>query len=417
MFIAIALFLLMSFFLSGSETALTAANKMKIQLKAEQGDLKSKKLIKLIEKPDTFITSILIGNNIANIMLPTLVTIIAMEYGFNVGLATGILTVVLIIFAEVLPKSIAASFSDKIAYLVAPVIRILVILLKPVTFLLSGFTNSIIKVLSKGEVQEATLSKEELKTMVDMASNEGTFQSEESERIIGMIDFYSKDVRDALKTPRIEIVGIPFEATYQEALDIVISNKYTRYPVYKKDMDNIVGVFHSKNLLDWSLDLTKTVEELMDESPLFVVQSTSIQKVFSLMQKEKKHIAIVLDEYGGTMGVISHEDIIESMIGLEIADETDDDEVIIDELSETHIICHGKLSIRRLNEVFKTKLPEEEDTLAGFLLKEIGHLPEEGETHEFHHLHFDILKVDDFTLKQIKITKKTHQHSYKKDEL
>lgn len=408
MFIAIAFFLFMSFFLSGSETALTAINRMKVQTKAEQNDQKSKEVLKLIEKPDTLITSILIGNNIANIMLPTLVTIIALEYDFNVGVATGILTVVLIIFAEVLPKSIAASFSDKIAYLVAPVIRILVFILRPITFLLSGFTRAIVKFLSKGKIAEATFSKEELKTMVDIASSEGTFHREESQRIIGMIDFYSKDVRDALKTPRIEIVGIAFDSAYEEARDIVMSNKYTRYPVYKEDMDNIIGVFHSKLLLEWSLDVSKKLEDFIDDSPLFVVQSTSIQKVFQLMHKEKKHIAIVLDEYGGTMGIISHEDIIESMIGLEIVDETDDDEVIIDELTDSHIVCHGKLAIRRLNEVFKTKIPEAEDTIAGFLLKEIGHLPAEGETHEFHHLHFEILKVEDFTLKQIKISKKTY---------
>ncbi|GAA0346500.1 hypothetical protein GCM10008967_41140 [Bacillus carboniphilus] len=410
MFIAIAFFLLMSFFLSGSETALTAINRMKVQTRAEQGDVKSQKVLKLIEKPDVFITSILIGNNIANIMLPTLVTIIALEYGINVGVATGVLTVVLILFAEVIPKSIAATFADKVGYLVSPVIRGLVFVLRPITFLISGITSAIIRILSKGEITEATISKEELKTMVDMASSEGTFHSEESQRIIGVIDFYSKDVRDALKTPRIDIEGIPIDSTYEEARDIVMSNKYTRYPVYKEDMDNIVGVFHSKLLLEWSLDETQKLEDFIDDSPLFVVQSTSVQKVFTLMHKEKKHIAIVLDEYGGTMGLITHEDIIESMIGMEIEDETDDDEVIIDELTDSHIVCHGKLAIRRLNEVFKTKIPESEDTLAGFLLKELGHLPAEGETLEYHHLHFEILAVEDFTLKQVKITKKTYQH-------
>jgi len=407
MFIAIFFFLIMSFFLSGSETALTASNKMKIKSRAENNDKNSKRLYALVSKPDELITAILIGNNISNILLPTLVTIIALQYGIHVGLATAGLTVILIIFAEVIPKSIAATFPDRIAYMVSPAIRVLVLLLKPLTFLLLLFTRTIIRLLSKGNVEDTTISKEEFKIMVDIASTEGTFKSEETSRIIGMIDFYSKDVRDALKTPRMDIVGIPVESTYEQAHHIVLNNNYSRYPVYKNNMDNIVGVFHSKNLLIWSLHPERGFTDYIDTNPLFVVESISIEKVFKMMLKEKKHLAIVLDEYGGTMGIISHEDIIEAMIGQEIEDETDKEEdVLIDELTDSHIICHGKLSIRRLNEVFKTKIPEEEDIIAGFLYREIGHIPSEGDTLEYHHLHFEIIEMEDHSIKQVKISKK-----------
>jgi putative hemolysin len=407
MFIAIIFFMILSFFLSGSETALTAVNKMKIQSRAENNDKKAQKLLKLVSKPDELLTGILIGNNISNIMLPTLVTIFALQYGVNVGVATGILTVALIIFAEVLPKSIAATFADRIAYIVAPIIGILLILLKPLTFLLSKFTRFIIRILSNGNIQEVSFSKEELKTMVDIASTEGTFKSEETLRIKGVIDFYSKDVRDALKTPRMDIVGIPFDSTYEEAQDIILHNKYTRYPVYKENMDNIVGVFHSKSLLHWSLSIDENLDDFTDNDPLFVVESTSIEKVFKMMLKEKKHVAIVIDEYGGTTGIITHEDIIEAMIGQEIEDETDDDEeVLIDELTESHIICHGKLAIRRLNEVFHTKIPEDEDIIAGFLYKEIGRIPPEGELLDYHHLTFAINEMEDNKIMKVTIAKK-----------
>lgn len=398
----------MSFFLSGSETALTAVNKMKIKMRADNDDVKSRKLLKLISKPDELITAILIGNNIANIMLPTLVTIIAIEYGINVGIATGILTVVLIIFCEVLPKSIAASLTEKVAYIVFPIISMLVFILKPLTFLLSKFTRFIIQLLSKGNEAEVSFSKEELITMVDIATTEGTFRNEETKRIKGVIDFYEMDVRDALKTPRMDIVGIPSQSTYEEVRDIVISNNYTRYPVFKEDMDNIVGVFHSKQLLAWSLEEQKTLEDFTDNNPLFVIEALSIEKLFKMMLKEKKHLAIVLDEYGGTKGIISHEDIIEAMLGQEIEDETDtNEEVLIDELTDSHIVCHGKLGIRRLNEVFKVKIPEDEDILAGFLFKELGHFPKEGETLEYHHLHFLISEIEDNKLKKVEITKKS----------
>ncbi|MBT2691280.1 DUF21 domain-containing protein [Bacillus sp. ISL-47] len=410
MFIAILFFMLMSFFLSGSETALTAVNKMKLKSKAENGDKKSQKLLKLVSKPDELITAILIGNNIANIMLPTLVTIIAIEYGFNVGVATGILTVALIIFAEVLPKSIAATFADKIAYLVFPVIKLLLVIFKPLTWLLSKFTRAIIKLLSKNAPESVSVSKEELITMVDIATSEGTFHEEETQRIKGVIDFYNLDVRDALKTPRMEIEGIPFDATIEEAKDIVMDNRFTRYPVYKENMDNIVGVFHSKLLLAWSTQREKTLKDFTDLEPLFVYEFHSIDKVFKMMMKERKHLAIVLDEYGGTKGIITHEDILEAMLGQEFEDETDEDsEVLIEELTDNHIIVHAKLAIRRINEVFKTKIPEDEDILAGFLLKEMGHFPEEGETFEYHHLHFEIKSIDENRLKLVEIKKKTPQ--------
>ncbi|KPB04070.1 hemolysin family protein [Bacillus sp. CHD6a] len=409
MFIAIAFFLFMSFFLSGSETALTAVNRMKIQIRAENGDVAAQKLLKLIERPDQFITAILIGNNIANIMLPTLVTLIAIDYGWNVGIATAVLTVVLIICAEVVPKSIAATFANKVAFIVAPVISILLYVLKPLIFLLSILTNFIIRLLSRGMVQEATLSKEELKTMVDIGRTEGTFYEEESQHIIGAIDFYTKDVRDALKTPRIEIHGLPCDVTFEDARNFVMESSYTRYPVYKENMDNIVGVFHAKFLLNWSLNPDLEIKDLMDTSPLFVAESTSIEKVFKMMLKEKKHMAIVIDEYGGTTGIISHEDIIEAMIGQEIEDETDESgEILIEELTDMQIICHGKIAIRRFNEVFKTKVPEEEDTIAGFLFKELGHIPTEGESLEYHHLHFNIMKMEDNVIKQVKVKKKAN---------
>ncbi|PPA69761.1 hemolysin family protein [Jeotgalibacillus proteolyticus] len=406
-FIAIALLLFVSFFLSGSETALTAVNKMKVKTRAEKGDNAAEKLLQTVAKPDKMITTILIGNNIANITLPTLVTMIAIQYNFSVGIATGILTAAVIIFAEVIPKTIAATFADRIAYIVSPVIRFLMIILSPITFLLSRLTNVVIRILSKGDIKEATITKDELRTMVDIASTEGTFLSDESLRIKGVLDFQKKDVGDAMKTPRVEIVGMPVDFTYEEARNHVVDNPYTRYPVYKENMDNIVGVFHSKQVIEWSLDPEREFSEFIDDDPLFTVESTSIERIFKRMLQAKKHFAVVLDEYGGTLGIITHEDIIEAMIGQEISDENDDEEEVwIDELTDKHIICHGKLAIHRLNDVFKTKLPEEQDVLAGFVLKEFGHLPEEGEEFDYQHLRFSIVEMEKNKITKVKIEKR-----------
>lgn len=403
MIIAIIILILTSFFFSGSETALTATNKMRLQSKE---DKKSKKLLDIVSKPEQFITAILIGNNISNILLPTLVTMVALEYGFSVGLASAILTVVIIIFAEVIPKSVAATFPDRISYLVYPVIRFVILIFKPLTFLLNSITGFIIRILSKGQDKEASVSKEEIRAMVDIARTEGIFKQDESHRIKGVLEFNNLNVKDALKTPRVDLVGLPNDATFEEARDVAIQNPFTRYPIYEEDVDNIIGVFHSKYLLSWSIDPDQTLESFSDMDPLIVFEFHSIEYVFRKMIQEKKHMAVVLDEYGGTEGIITHEDIIEVLIGLEIEDETDVvSEALVEKVSDKEIVCHGKIPLHRLNTIFHTNIPEEEDVLAGYLIKEFNYFPEEGETLTAAGLTFTILRTDDRTLKRVQILK------------
>ncbi|RIU92650.1 hemolysin family protein [Oceanobacillus picturae] len=403
MIIAIIILILTSFFFSGSETALTATNKMRLQSKE---DKKSKKLLDIVSKPEQFITAILIGNNISNILLPTLVTMVALEYGFSVGLASAILTVVIIIFAEVIPKSVAAAFPDRISYIVYPVIRFVIIIFKPLTFLLNSITGFIIRILSKGQDKEASVSKEEIRAMVDIARTEGIFKQDESHRIKGVLEFNNLNVKDALKTPRVDLVGLPNNATFEEARDVAIQNPFTRYPIYEEDVDNIIGVFHSKYLLSWSIDPDQTLESFSDMDPLIVFEFHSIEYVFRKMIQEKKHMAVVLDEYGGTEGIITHEDIIEVLIGLEIEDETDVvSEALVEKVSDKEIVCHGKIPLHRLNTIFHTNIPEEEDVLAGYLIKEFNYFPEDGETLTAAGLTFTILRTDDRTLKRVQILK------------
>lgn len=410
MFIALGIFLFMSFFLSGSETALTAINRMKVHLRAEQGDVKAQKLQKLIAKPDRMITTILIGNNIANIMLPTLVTTIAISRGWEVGLATAILTVVLIIFGEVLPKTISATFADKVAYIVFPVISFMVVILMPLTWLLAQFTNVFIRIISKGTVKEATMTKEELRTMVDIASTEGTFEEDESERIKGVLDFPHKDVSDVMSTHRTDTVGIAIDSTYEEVRDLILESSYTRYPVYEESMDNVVGLFYSKKLIEWSMNPNLTLEELMDDNPLFVVQSVSVETVFKMMMTKKKHMAVILDEYGGTLGIVTHEDIIEEMIGQDIEDETDEeDDELVFEMTDDTLSCHGRLEIEDVNDMFKVDVPNDHDTIAGFVMQQLGHVPDEGEQFTYENLHVEINEMDRNRIVRLTITKNTEK--------
>ncbi|MGP4069509.1 hemolysin family protein [Halobacillus sp. B29] len=406
MIIAIIFLLFVSLFFSGSETALTAANKMKLQSRANNNDKKAENLLQLISRPSEFITTILIGNNIANILLPTLVTTLAIQYGFSVGLASAILTVTIIIFSEVIPKSIAAAFPDRISLLVSPVIRFFVFVFKPITIVLNKLTGVITKALDKGQPNEVSISKEELRTMVDIADSEGTFNEEESLRIKGVLDFYNLNVKDVLKTPRVDMIALPADASFEEVRDIVIQNPYTRYPVYRKDMDDIIAVFHSKYLTSWSMDPEKPLEAFTYKEPLIIYEFQKIEWVFKKMTREQKHMAIVLDEYGGTEGILSHEDVIEAMIGLEIEDEMDTQtDTIIEKVSENEVICDGKITLRRLNSIFDTEIPEEEDVLAGYLLEEFNVFPEEGDVLERNGISFKILEIQGRKIKKVQVVK------------
>lgn len=406
-FVLLAFALLVSFFLSGSETALTTVNRMKVRLRAEQGDLAAEKLLVLLLKSDRMIVTILIGNTIANVAMTVLVIVIAENYAWNIVWSVIVLTVIIILFAEVLPKTIAATFSEKIVYIVAPLIRLLIGLLRPITFLVSEFINMLIRIGSKGAVKETIITKEELLNMVDIASTDGTFEEEESERIRGILDFPNKDVSDVLFTHRTEMVALPIEYTYEEVRDTILEHSYTRYPVYDENLDTIVGMFYSKKLIEWSMDPSLPFDTLIDLEPLFVVQTLSVEKVFELMLTHKKHMAIVLDEYGGTLGIVTHEDLIEEMIGQEIEDETDhDEEILIHEMTENRLICAGRVEIEEVNLLFDLSIVNENETIGGFVLDQLGHVPEEGEQFTYENLFIEINEMDRSRIVTLTITKR-----------
>lgn len=368
---------------------------MKVQLRADQGDGASIKLLELISKPDRMITAILIGNNIANIMLPTLVTTIAIEKGWKVGVATGILTVIIIVFGEVLPKTISATYADTIAYIVSGPIRLMVKLLTPLTAILSMFTNIFIRIISKGTVTEATLTKEDLKSMVDLATVEGTFEHAETARIKGMLDFPDKDVSDVLETHRTDVIGLPLTANFDEVRGTILEYFYTRYPVYEENMDEIVGVFYSKKFIEWTLEPERPLEDYIDRDMLYVAQSSSVEHVFKMMLLQKKHLAVVLDEYGGTLGIVTQEDIIEEMIGQDIEDETDlEDEDLIYAHTDQRLLCHGRLEVEEVNTLLGTQIITENDTIGGFVFEQLGHVPKPGEKFTVENLHFTVKEMD-----------------------
>lgn len=242
--------------------------------------------------------------------------------GISVGIASAVLTVVIILISEVIPKSVAATFPDKITRLVYPIINICVIVFRPITLLLNKLTDSINRCLSKGQPQEHQFSKEEFKTMLAIAGHEGALNEIETSRLEGVINFENLKVKDVDTTPRINVTAFASNATYEEVYETVMNKPYTRYPVYEGDIDNIIGVFHSKYLLAWS---NKKEDQITNYSakPLFVNEHNKAEWVLRKMTISRKHLAIVLDEFGGTEAIVSHEDLIEELLGMEIEDEMD----------------------------------------------------------------------------------------------
>lgn len=403
--IAIILLFFASGYFSGSETALTATNEMRLQLKAANGDKKSARLLKLVNNTEEFIPGILIANNLPNIILPSLVTIVALEYGWNIGLVTAVLTVLIIIFAEVLPKSIAAAFPEKVSHIVYFPTVIILFILKPFIYLLNLLTTTTIKLLGQTPDDQDTISKADMRAMVDIGHTQGTFENDETYRLKSILDFQSLNVADVLRTHRVEMKSIALDTSYEETHKFLLENQFTRYPIYNEDVDHIVGIFHSKAMLTWSSSPEKGIHEYADMDPLFVFEFNPIVTVFKQMVQQKKHIAIVLDEYGGTEGLITHEDLIETMIGEDIEDELDIGDALIHHQTDTQIICDAKMPLHRLNNVFQTEIPEETDNLASFIINMFGYLPKAGESFLYENLEFKVLDANKRRIHRVKINK------------
>ncbi|WP_405098059.1 hemolysin family protein [Oceanobacillus sp. FSL H7-0719] len=402
----IVLLFCLSFFFSGSGQAHTSLSQIKLQTRAKNGDKKAEKLLHLTENPEELYTTTIIGNNIVDLTLVSVVVMWAAQNNVNIVLAVAITITGIIIFAEIIPKAIARTIPTEIAYLISPTIQGIIKLLKPLIWLMNKLTELITGRLTKERDEEVSVSKEELRTLVDLAGLEGTFQADESYRIKGVLDFYNLNVKDVMKTPRVDILALPLASTYEEVRDFAIENGYTRFPVYEDDIDNIIGIMHTKYLLSWSVNPEKHVSEFMDTDPMIVYEFQPIEPIFRKMTKERRHLAIVLDEYGGTEGIVTHEDIIEGMIGLEIHDEMDpDSEVLIEKLTPTKVICDGKVTLHRLNTIFQTEIPEEEDVLAAYLLSEFKDFPQTGDVLEKGNLTFKILSVEDRSIRRVQIVK------------
>lgn len=365
----------------------------------------STKVQKLVENPNTMLSGILVGNNIVNIGASALATSLAIKnFGSTgVGLATGIMTILVLIFGEITPKSLAAQNSEKMALKVAPFITIIVAVLKPFNVVLIYLTNVIIKVLG-GDVDARTpfITEAELKTMINVSHEEGMLESEEKEMIHNVFEFRESRVTEVM-TPRTYMVAVSLDSSYDKIVEVFKTQQFSRVPVYDDGIDNVVGILYLKDLIFFdaskeTFEITKYMRE-----PYFTFEFKLITELFSEMRDKSIQVAIVIDEYGGTAGMITLEDLVEEIVG-DIRDESDELFNEIEVVEEDEYLVHGSAEIDLINEMLGVKIESEDfDTIGGFVTGLFGRLPETGEQIEFNNMKFVVEHVQKYRIEKLRI--------------
>ena len=377
--VALVILVAFSAFFSASETAFSSLNQIRLKSRAEDGDTSAARVLAMSEKYDKLLSTILIGNNIVNIAAASIGTILftqmlGQERGATVS--TIVLTIVVLIFGEVTPKSLAKEMPETIATAVSPVLNLLMLLFTPLTWLFTQWKKLLGKFIHSRE--EDTITEGELMTMVSEAENDGELTDRESQLIRSAIEFDDVEVEEIL-TPRVDVVAVEDNISLEELAQTFAESGYSRLPVYHDTIDNIIGVVHEKDFYLARLKKAATVEDLIAPT-LYTTGSTQISQLLRTLREQHHHMAVVVDEYGGTEGIITLEDILEELVG-EIWDEHDEVTEDFRQQSDGSWLVSGSASVDDLYETLG--LPEDEDidsnTVNGLVQEKTCHLPKVGD--------------------------------------
>lgn len=382
--IVLLILLLLSAFFSSAETAMTTVNKIYIMSLVNEGNKRAKTLQKIIDNPGKLLSTILIGNNIVNLSASSLATTWTTRVLGNafVGIATGILTLLVLLFGEITPKTMATLYAEKLSMAYAPVIYLLMKVLTPVIFIVNRLSNGILYVLGvdpKGK--QSTMTEQELRTIVDVSHEDGVIESEEKKMIYNVFDFGDSRAKDVM-VPRIDMSFIDVNATYEELLNSFKEDGYTRYPVYEDSTDNIIGTINMKDLLLWDPKEKFSIRDIL-RKPYFTYEHKSTAALLMEMKQYSVNFVIVLDEYGATAGMITMEDLLEEIVG-EIRDEYDADEVedMQEIVPDREYTAQGSAKLDDLNEALGLKLDSEDyDSVGGYIIEKLDYFPKEGESY------------------------------------
>lgn len=378
--IILFILLLLSGFFSSAETALTTVNKIRIRSLAEEGNKRAQTVLKITEDSGKLLSTILIGNNIVNLSASSLTTTLA--YGFAgpaVAIATGILTIVILIFGEITPKTMASIHAEKMSLLYAPVIYWLMKLMTPVIIIINGLSNVILFILRiDPNAKNDTMTETELRTIVDVSHEDGVIEEEEKEMIYNVFDLGDAKAKDVM-VPRINVTFADVDMTFAELIHLFKENKYTRLPVYEGTKDNVIGTINMKDLLLYDSKKEFHIKDILRKTH-FTYEYKNISELLVEMRTASFNIAIVLDEYGETAGLITLEDILEEIVG-EIHDEYDEnEEENIIQLAEREYLVEGSTNLDDLNDFLELSLESEDyDSVGGFIIERLDRLPIAGD--------------------------------------
>jgi gliding motility-associated protein GldE len=413
-FYALGLFflVLVSAFSSASETALTSISRIKVKHLAEEEVVAAKYLEELLEHPNRFLATILFINNLVNIGAASLATVLAANYfrHFAAGIATGITTIIILIYGEITPKSFAVQNAERIALLVAKPIRIACRVLFPVVRIFISISNFFIKILGGKTLKEGPfITEEEIKTIVSVGEEEGVIEEEEREMIHSIFEFGDTITREVM-VPRTDMVCVEGNMSLQEVLGLIMLEGHSRIPVYEESVDNILGIVYAKDLLSYLNEgkFNVSLKDLMRQA-YFIPETKKVSDLLRELRKKKIHIAIVVDEYGGTAGLVTIEDLLEEIVG-EIFDEYDLEETMIETIDENTVLVDARVGIDEINELLAVSLPDCEcDTIGGFVFNLFGKVPIEGEKIKFEQLNFTIQKIGGRRIQKILISKEKQE--------
>ena len=390
--VGVVILIMFSAFFSASETAFTKANMLRLRSYADEKKKGARRAIYICEHSDKALSTILVGNNLVNIASTTICAYLFSKFIVNPTLSnlmnTVIMTIIILTFGEILPKSISKADPDKIAMKFSGILYFLMKVLTPISFVFGGLQKLVTR---KNKNDAPTVTEDELESIIDTMNEEGVIDNDEADILQGAIDIKTKTVRDIM-TPRVDIVAISIDDSLETVKDLFIEHQFSRMPVYENDKDNIVGILNQKDFMIKYLKNEKIVISDIMTEPSFVTETMKVDDVIRLMQKEKKHLAIVLDEYGGTSGIVSMEDAIEEVVG-EIYDEHDDEEPtksLITKVGENKYILDPEMSVEDLYDYLEIEhLPEGNYASVGTMLYELSEkLPTVGEK-------FTIKAIDD----------------------
>lgn len=376
---ALLILVFLSGFFSSAETSLTTVNRVRLKALADEGNKRAKTALNVLDKYGKMLSAILIGNNIVNISASSLATTLAIKINLAVGIATGALTIVVLLFGEIIPKNLAMVYSEKLALFYASIIAGLMKIMTPVIFLIDKLAGGLMKLLHIDTSKRTAMTETELRTYVEVSHEDGVIESEEREMIYNVFDFSDAVAKDIM-IPRIDMATVSENADYNEVMELFEECMYTRIPVYQEDKDNIIGLINIKDFILVKDKEQFKISDIMRQT-YYTYEFKKTADLLIEMREKRVNVSIVLNEYGAAIGMITLEDLLEEIVG-EIRDEYDEDEEeFIQQMDERVYLVEGGMKLSDINDELGTGLKSEDyDSIGGLIIENLDRLPEDGET-------------------------------------